>query len=92
MRKEILVPALGWMASGVVSIAAWSLQSSRTICNCPEIPANASAATIHAICNCPTPMGLLYIGIFVIIVGIALLLSSNKISKMMDTYKKRPSK
>ena len=38
-------------------------------------------------------MGLLYIGILVIIVGIALLVSNKKISKMMDAYKKvRPSK
>ena len=93
MRREILVPALGWIASGIVSIAAWSLQSGRTVCNCPSIPVNASPSAIHALCSCPTPMGLLYIGVLVIMVGIGLLASSNRISKMMDAYKtKRPSK
>lgn len=91
VRKEILVPAIGWMASGVVSIAAWSLQTTHTVCNCPAIIVNTTRSVVYASCRCPTPMGLLYIGILVIVVGFGLLLSSNKISKMMDAYK-RPSR
>ena len=66
MRKEILIPALGWIASGVISLVVWVVENGRT----------------HS-------SGLLYIGILVIVVGIALLFASNRIAKIMDDAKKR---
>jgi hypothetical protein len=93
MRKEIIIPAMGWIVSGIISITVWYIQSSNNICNCPEIPANASVSVVHSICSCSGSYGLLYIGILVILVGFGLIISRNKISKMMDAYKsKRPSK
>ncbi len=93
MRKEIIVPAVGWITSGIVSIAVWYIQSQHTVCNCPSIPVNASSYAIQAICNCHGSMGLFYIGILVMIVGFGLLATNKRISKMMDAFKTgRPSK
>jgi len=72
MRREVLMPAMGWMASGVISIAAWSRESARLYCS-----------------TCQNHAGLLYIGVFVIIVGIMLLLFNARIGKIIDYYKGR---
>jgi uncharacterized membrane protein HdeD (DUF308 family) len=68
LRKEILIPAIGWIISGVISLVVWVIERNRT---------NNS--------------GLLYIGIFVIIIGIALLFTSKKIAKIMDDAKRKSS-
>ncbi|MDE1870775.1 MAG: hypothetical protein KGI06_00865 [Candidatus Micrarchaeota archaeon] len=63
MRKEILVPGLGWISSGIVSIAVWYVHP----------------VTSHL---------LLYIGVLTIAVGISLLVSSKRLSAIIDEYKK----
>jgi hypothetical protein len=89
MRKEILIPALGWICSGIISLFVWYLQNGSVVCNYPEIPVNATKSQIASLCRCNGPMGLLYIGIFVIIVGIALILENKKLAEMMDKYKRK---
>ena len=62
----MLAPGLGWIASGIVSIGAWSIR--------------------HTNGN-----GLLYIAIFVILVGISLLAMNERIGKLIDYYKNKKS-
>ena len=62
MRKEIIVPASGWIASGIVSIATWLIKTSSNL-------------------------GLIYIGIFTIIVGLMLFVFNQRIGRIIDKYK-----
>lgn len=61
MRKEVILPGIGWIASGIVSIYAWHIN-----------PSSSS--------------NLLYIGTFVIFIGILLFLANAKIGEMVDNY------
>jgi len=90
MRKEILLAGIGWIAAGAISLAVWMIETSKSVCSCPAIPVNATPAQIAVLCPCATsvsPTGL-YIGIFAIVVGVAVLLSSKKIEALMNKYNK----
>ncbi len=66
MRNKVIVPALGWISSGLISIIVWAIK-------------NSSKA-----CSCAGSIGLLYVGILVIIVGLALLASRRQIERMIE--------
>ncbi len=89
MRKEVIIPAIGWVLSGLVSIATWTIKAGRSVCNCPSIPVNASASLIRSICRCPSNNGLLYIGVFVMIVGASLMVFNKRIGRIIDFYKNK---
>jgi hypothetical protein len=63
VRKEVLLPAFGWIASGIICLTVWKIEFTH-------------------------PTNTLYLGIFVILVGIALLLLNKRIGKLIDKYKK----
>ena len=85
MKKEILVAGLGWMLAGAVSIVTWALAFSKVLCNCQSVPEGVSQAYI--VCNCINPVGLVFVGIFVMAVGAALLVNNRKIENVLIKYR-----
>lgn len=83
MRKEIYVAGVGWMLSGVVSIATWAVAFSKIFCNCLSVPTNVSHLQAYVVCNCINPVGLIFVGIFVMAVGAGILVNNKKIDKML---------
>jgi hypothetical protein len=86
MKFGILMGGLGWIVAGIISVAAWLLESNDIMCNCPAIPANATAQQISLACSCAgnVPVGLLVIGIVVMAAGILLLAFNKRIGKAIS--------
>jgi len=86
MKIGILVGGVGWIAAGIISVATWLFESSDIICNCPAIPANATAQQISLACSCAgnVSVGLLVIGIAVMAAGILLLAFNKRIEKAIS--------
>ena len=87
MRKEIFVAGVGWMLSGVVSIATWALAFTKVLCNCASIPSGAGPSQAYIVCNCINPVGLVFIGIFVMAIGAGLLVNNKKVEAAMMKYR-----
>lgn len=91
MRKDVIIPALGWIAAGIISIIVWAIKTSSEICYCSNIPANTPISQVRHMCSCTGSANLLYIGVFVIILGFVLIVVSNKLGKIIDMkYAKKP--
>ncbi len=88
MKKEILIAGLGWIAAGIVSIATWALVFARVICNCLNIPIGTQVMSIYVLCACSNPIGLVYIGLFVIAIGIIILRYNKNLENAMSVYEK----
>jgi hypothetical protein len=85
MRREILLSGTGWIGAGVVCMLVWSVEAGKMICSeCPGALIPNSSISAH--CQCSGPVGLLYTGVFVILVGAALFVLNRKIEGMMDRY------
>lgn len=85
INKDLLVGGSGWISAGVIAIATWLAEINSVVCNCPDIPANATQQQISQICGAcgSNPIGLLVIGIAVIVVGASLLVFNKKIGRVV---------
>ncbi len=89
MDRSTIIAGLGWIAAGIVSLAAWAIKSQPAICNCP---AQIIGQVSHP-CVCGSPAGsaagLAYIGVLTLILGFAILLSSKQIEKLKRTMMRK---
>ena len=51
-EKQVVVSGTGWLLAGLLCLLLSMLQA--PVCNCPNIPVNASPQQVAALCSCPS--------------------------------------
>lgn len=81
-ERKVMIAGIAWMIAGTLALLVGIYIAAPAICNCPEIPSNATPAQIAKICPCGTSIsGFIYIGVVALIAGLCIVLFRRRIAE-----------